>query len=350
MLKKITILFSLSLVFLLASGCIRVENVSTGGGIYKSVDGGNNWQQKISLLSLPQEQKYLDNIETNVFVFDPQDFQTIYLGTKKNGLFVSFDGAESWQEVKRLPKGKISSLAVDPKAKHIVYAGIENRIFKTKDANRTWESVYLDTFSDVEISALAINHLFPNIVTAGFSDGRLIRSEDGGLSWTPLNNFKKRIGQVLINPYNPQIIYVTLLNQEIFRSENHGIDWKSLKERYHSFSGAEKIHQLVFNPNFPDALISISEAGLLHTEDGGQNWTEYKLITSGDKVEIYSFAVHPQNTDIIYYATNKTLYKSIDNGENWITKPIPSKNFPNKILIDPVNPDTLYLGMINLIK
>ena len=347
MLKKTTILSSLLLVFLLTSGCIRVENTPTGGGIYKSMDGGNNWQQKISLLSLPQEQKYLDNIETNVFVFDPQDSQTIYLGTKKNGLFVSLDGAELWQEIKRLPKGKISSLAVDPKAKHIVYVGIENRIFKTKDANRTWESVYLDTFSDVEISALAINHLFSNIVTAGLSDGRLIRSEDGGLSWTPLRNFEKRIGQVLINPYNPQIIYVTLLNQEVFRSENHGIDWKSLEEGYHSFSGAEKIFQLIFNPNFPDALISISGAGLLHTEDGGQNWTEYKLVTSGDKVEIYSLAVDPQNADIIYYATNKTLYKSIDNGENWITKSIPSKKVPSKILVNPVNSDILYLGMIN---
>lgn len=347
MLKKKTILLSLSLVFLLASGCIRVENIPTGGGIYKSVDGGNNWQQKISLLSLSQEQKYLDNIETNVFVFDPQDSQTIYLGTKKNGLFVSFDGAESWQVVKRLPKGKISSLAVDPKSKHIVYVGIENRIFKTKDANRTWKSVYLDTFSDVEINALAVNHLFPNIVTAGLSDGRLIRSEDGGLSWASLRNFEKRIGQILINPYNPQIIYVTLLNQEIFRSENHGIDWKSLKESYNSFSGAEKIYQLIFNPNFPDALISISGAGLLHTEDGGQNWTEYKLVTSGDKVKIYSLAIDPQNADIIYYATNKTLYKSIDNGENWITGPIPGKKVPGKILVNPVNSNILYLGMIN---
>jgi len=347
MLKKITILLSLLLVLILASGCIKVERGLTGGSIYKSTDGGNNWQQKRSLLSLPLEEKYLDNFETNVFVFDPQDPQTIYLGTQKNGLFVSFDGAESWQEVKRLPKGKISSLVVDPKAKHIVYVGIENRIFKTDDANRTWKNIYLDTFSDVEISALAVNHLFPNIVTAGLSDGRLIRSNDGGLSWNSLKNFKKRIGKILINPYNPQIIYVTLLDQEIFRSENHGNDWKSLEEYYHSFSRAEKIQQLIFNPNFPDALISISGAGLLHTEDGGQNWTEYKLVTSGDNVEIYSLAVDPQNADIIYYATNKTLYKSIDNGENWTTKPVPSKRIPNKILVDPINSNILYLGMIS---
>jgi len=350
MFKKTTILFSLLLVFLLISGCVRVENTPIGSSIYKSADGGNNWQQKISLLSLPLEQKYLDNIETNVFVFDPQDSQTIYLGTKDNGLFFSFDGTESWQEVKRLPKGKISSLAVDPKAKHIVYVGIENRIFKTEDANRTWKSVYLDTFSNIEISAIAVNHLFPNIITAGISDGRLIRSKDGGLSWTPLKNFERRIEQILINPYNSQIIYVTLLNQEIFRSENNGIDWKSLEEYYHSFSGAGKVYQLVFNPNFPDALISISEAGLLHSEDGGQSWTEYKLVTSGDKVKIYSLAVDPQNADVIYYATNKTLYKSIDNGENWTTKPIPNKRIPGKILIDPVNSNILYLGMINLIK
>ena len=345
--KKTTILFIFILVFLLTSGCIKVEKSLSDGGIYKSIDGGNRWEHKIDLLGLPQEQKYLDKVETSVFVFDPQDSQTIYLGTEKKGLFVSFNAAESWQEVKGLPKEKINAVAIDPKAKHIVYIAMKNQIFKTIDANRTWKNIYLDTLSDVKITAVAVNHLFTNIIMAGFSDGRLIRSEDGGLSWTALKNFEKEIGQILINPYNPQIIYVTLSGQGIFRSENQGLDWQSLEEGCRHFPGGERVSQLIFNPNFPDALISVSEAGLLRTEDGGQTWSEYKLITSGDRVEIYSLAVDPKDPDVFYYATSKTLYKSVDNGQSWTTKQIPSKRLPIKMLIDPVETSILYLGMVN---
>ena len=344
--KKIAISIIFLIVLLFVSGCVKIQEESLSGGVFKSIDGAGTWEQKIALSSLANEQKFLDDIETTVLVFDPQASETLYLGTKKQSLFVSFDGTESWQRIKKLPQKKINAVAVDPKAKHIVYVAIKDKIFKTSDANRTWEIVYLEAAPNVEVSSLAVNHLFSNIVIAGLSNGKLIRSEDGGKSWTSLNNFEGKIQQILINPYNPQIMYITPKNNGIFRSYNQGADWQSLKDNLKSYADSQKVSKLIFNPNFPDALISISECGILQTQDGGQNWSSYKLLASSSRLKIYSLAINPQNPDIIYYATANTLYKSIDNGENWITKSMPGKWAPIEMLVDPVNPDILYLGMV----
>ncbi len=350
---KLTTVFIIFLVLLfIASGCVKVkvEKAVLGGGVFKSVDGADHWERKVNLLSLPHEQRFLEDIEVTVLIFDPQDSGTLYLGTKKSGLFVSFDAAESWQKVKRLPEREINALAVNPKAKHIVYVAIENRIFKTIDANRIWKSVYLEAVPGVEITSLAINHLFPNIVTAGFSNGKVLRSENGGESWALLNNFDGKIQQILINPYNPQIMYITPQAQGIFRSDNQGADWQSLKESLKCCPNGQKVSKLIFNPNFPDALISISGYGVLRTEDGGQNWSDYKLLAPSNQLKIYSLAINPHDPNVIYCATAKTLYKSIDGGENWTTKLIPSKQMPIEMLIDPVDPDILYLGMVEINK
>ena len=331
-------------ILLTASGCIKIEKGSLDGGVYKSVDGAGQWKQKTVLLSLPQESNPLDNVDTTLLVFDPQDTGTIYLGTEKDSLFVSFDAAESWERVRRLPPGKINAVAVDPKAKHIVYVAVENRIFKTKDANRTWENVYLEAMPNVEIISLAINHLFSNVVYAGLSDGRLIKSENSGDSWMNLHNFEGEVKQILINPSNAQIIYLLARGKGVYRSENQGLTWVSLKENYQR-GNAE---YLVFNPNFSDTVIIICDNGILHSENGGANWSEYKLVSSNRELKLYSLAIDPQNPDILYYTAKKTIYKSVDGGENWITRPNPSKRGPIKILIDPVNPNVIYLGMVKI--
>jgi photosystem II stability/assembly factor-like uncharacterized protein len=198
----------------------------------------------------------------------------------------------------------------------------------------------------VEIKSLAINPLFNNFIYAGLSDGRLIKSENNGISWTNLYNFGREVQQILINPYNVQIIYLLAKDKEAYRSEDQGITWVSLKENYQSGNP----EQIILNQNFSDALLMVKNNGLFHTENGGKNWREYKLISSNRGLKIYVVAINPHNPDIIYYATQKTIYKSVDGGENWTTKSLPSKRVPNKILIDPINTNILYLGLINISK
>ncbi len=342
---KILFIFLFIFLFVFLNGCTVKPKYSNG--IFKSIDSADSWSQKIDICSLENEVRALDRVDVNTLVFDPQDNNTVYLGSIKQGLFVSFDAAESWQKIRTFPKGEIMSIAVHPKLKHVVYVAVDNQVFRTSDSGRTWQIIYLEAMPKVVINYVAIDPSVPRRIYIGLSDGRLIRSEDDGFSWATINNFEDGIGEVLINPQNTQRIYVSTPRKGIFRSDNKGLDWVSLSESLKDYKGAKNVAKIAFQSYDPEVLISANGYGLLRTNDGGKTWTEYKLLTDHGKVDIVSFAVSHQDINIIYYiASDKNIvFQSIDGGLNWTPKSVPTKNQLSQLIIDPFNPNIIYLGV-----
>jgi len=341
--KKSVFFLFLILVFLLFAGasCFQFQTGGGDKGVFKSVDQGEHWQKKDKLLSLTAGAS-IGGVNASVLAADPQDSGVLYLGTEENGLFLSIDAADSWQEISRLPKGSINAIAVSPKASHIVYLGLDNRILKTSNCCRTWENLYLAE-QNIKVVALAIHPFSPEMIFAGLSDGRLIKSDNHGYRWKTLQNFDGKIKQILINQKNPSIIYVFPAGKGIFRSEDNGNSWSSLAENLKDYSKTTNISKAVFIPTDADGLIIASNHGLLLTRDGGRSWSDYKLLTAPGQAKISSLAVNPKNPQIIYYTVEKTLYKTFDNGANWITRSLPSKQKIVDLLIDQANPNILYL-------
>lgn len=346
--KKTLIIIFILIVFSV-SGCVRVEKGLTEGGVYKSYNQGETWSQKVKLLSLPGQERFLNNILTNVLVFDPQDSNTLYLGTEKNGLFVSYDGADSWLEIKRLPAEKINDVAIDPKAKHIVFVAIGNKIFKTTDANRTWSTIYLEGNSEVEIVDLKIDNNFSNLIFAGLSDGRFIKSENGGESWSIVKNFEEKVSQILIDPYNPQNIYLLIEQEGIYYSPDKGENWHHLEKNYRSLCRSREIQKIFFVPNLPNNIMIKTKSKIIKSRNGGENWSELDLLSS-DKSKINSLVFDYQDPKTIYYTIEGTLYQTTNGGENWVTKTLPSKRIVKEILVDPINPNNIYLGLAEIEK
>jgi hypothetical protein len=67
-------------------------------------------------------------------------------------------------------------------------------------------------------------------------------------------------------------------------------------------------------------------------------------VTGEKKANIFCLAVDPENSQGIYYATENTFYKSLDGGENWSSKKLPSTRAATALAIDPDDPKVLYLG------
>lgn len=330
------------------SACIKVSiKDSFDGGIFKTIDGGNNWIQRNKLLKLDEQENFLSNLDISVLIFDPQDNKTLYLGTKKNGAFVSFNSGKSWQEITNFDDTKaINSIVVDPQFKHIVYLSSGNKIFRTNDANRTWHRVYLEAMSGVEINSMAIDASLPYNIYAGLSDGRLIKSENNGVSWKNIYNFQSRIKQILIDGDDTKKMYIVTLKHGLFLSSDSGTTWQSLSKGLKEFNGSNDIYKLIFSPSEENTIISANKYGLLKSSDNGMTWSSYKLLLSGKKMKVYSVGVDAVNSDIIYYLTKTALHLSVDNGINWTVKPLPSKRIPSKLLVDSVDSSILYLGFI----
>lgn len=349
--KKLTFVLSVLILSFLLTGqaCVKVKVAGSDGGIFKSIDKGLRWEQKVTLLEIGQL-KTISGVNVSLLVFDPQDNNTLYLGTKEDGLFVSYNGGISWQEIKGLPKGMINAIGVDPRAKHIIYAGIGGKIFKSIDCCRNWQNIYLEAAPGVEITSLAVDPADNSKILAGLSDGRLLRSTNGGNFWIKFYEFNTKIKQILINPKNSGIIYIVTAGNGIWRSNDGGANWLNLDESLKNYPGARNVEWMFFDPSKPDSLLTISSYGLLRTDNGGRDWFDYKLLIQPHRIKIYSAAINPKNPDEIYYATATTFYRSFDGGKNWQTKSLPSKRAPVILLSDPNDPNVLYMGVAKIEK
>ena len=344
--NKFLLLAIFVFLLLLGAGCGRAPLLPSDGGVFKSTDHALTWQQKIDLLSAGQS-KNIGGVSVLNLVFDPQDSRTIYLNARGGGLFVSYNGANSWQEIDTLPKGNLNVIAPDPKEKNIIYLGIGGKIFKTTTCCRDWQNIYLEALASTEITALAIDPVDHNKILAGLSDGRLIKSIDAGVNWATFYNFKAKIRQILINPNNTNTIYVNTLGQGVWRSADAGNNWQSLDGALKNYQGGREASLILFDLTKNDSLIMATNYGLLRSDDAGQDWSAYKLLSPAGRVKITAFGFNPQNPNEIYYTSESALYRSFDGGNRWQTKPLPSKKIPVVLLVDPMTPAVIYLGLAN---
>ena len=337
---------------LVGPGCIGFGGGSgasgNDGGVFKSVDKAENWQQKGAVAATKPGS--LAGVDVTTIVFDPKDSKTIYLGTAANGLFYSTDAAESWFQVASLAVGRVSAITVDTKDKCNVYASSGNKIFKTSDCTRTWQNVYVDTRADQTVTAMEVDSYNPSILYAGLSGGDMLKSTDSGVSWSVIGRFENQVAKILVNYYDTRILYVGTAKKGVWKTTDGGANWTDLSEKLEQFSKALDFKNLVLDFSKRDTLILASRYGLLRTTDGGASWQAINLLTPTGSVDIYSLAVNPENGSEIYYGTTSTLYKTTDGGEKWVTKKLPTTRAATYLLVDPNDGNLVYLGTTKINK
>ncbi len=342
-----TLLVSLAIL----SGCtINFGSKSTGpdGAIFKTTNQGETWQQKALIPTTSGQPNSISSLNTNVLVIDPSDQRALYYGTVDNGLFYTYDGANGWWSVSPLGKVTINAIAVDPQNKCIIYAAIDNRVIKSSDCSRTWEQIYFDNKLDLLISSIMIDHYDSRNVYIGTSRGEVIVSNDYGKSWRTLNRFDDKVVRIMIAPSDSRIIFAATERISLWRSNDKGETWVSLAENLKDFPDSNRFRDLAISKLQPGFMILANNYGLVKSINYGDDWTAIKLITPEKEAIINSVAISEQDTNKIFYTTNTTFYKTVDGGENWTTKKLPSARAGWKLLIDSQDDKVMYLGVRQL--
>ena len=344
---------------LTGAGCISFTGGSASGpkGIFLSSDGGDSWTQKNTLVTA-QGPKSLSGANVYRIFTDPSDTNALYMATRGQGLFYSYDSGETWNSFLPLANKFIYALSVDPKNKCTIYVSDGPNIYKTTDCGRFWKSVFTETRPSQRLVALANDYNNANIVYAAEIGGDILRSKDGGNSWRVVESFNVELRHLAVDPFNSKRVYVASYGQGLYRSDDSGDTWKSLSQGFSNFNGSLNFYRLVFHPTQPNSLYWISKYGIFHSADAGGTWAEIKLLTPPGSVNIYSFAVNPKNLAEMYYTgtvlgdssqnIRSTLYKTTDGGINWVTKKLPSNAIPVDLLIDKDNGKKIFLGFTTL--
>lgn len=342
--KFIPLLFLL----LLGQGCIKIQKGQGGadGGVYKSADRGMTWLQKAIVLSSPTRPLNIAGLNVNKLVIDPSDNNALYLATVGAGVFYSLDGGEGWLQSRGLRAGTIYDVAVDSRNKCTVYAATGNRLLKSTDCARTWNSVFVDARPDVLVTRVVVDQKNPMVIYLGASGGLagdLAKSTDGGATWKPISHWDSPIFKIVQDQFNPQLLYVATQNHGLHRTLNAGATFENLTSGLDKYPGTRDFSDLVVDPTKSETVYHISIFGILKSIDAGASWQKLDLLTPPGSTRIHSFAVNPQAANELFYGTATTFYKSKDSGRQWETKKLPTTRAARSIVIDPTNPSLMYL-------
>ncbi len=353
---------------------------TTGGGVFKSEDGGASWTPINAGLTT-------DNVFS--LVYQPLT-DTWFAGTYEHGVFRSYDMGENWKPMgsgipREYPYSYIQVVEVDPRNPDLVYAGAREGFFISRDRGATWESedallafdvrtiepletglfvgtwaagVFQKTISDawilwnegltnINISGFVIHPTDSDMMVATTWGAGTYVTRDGGISWhlsdSGITN-KMTIDSVIL-PGSPDRIYTTSDGKGIFLSEDSGRTWRPINKGLN----AGIVTSILLDPVHPNRIYAGSEyRGVYRSDDLGETWQQTGL----DRYAIWEIAVNPQNPDIIYVGTwgitayafeGLAVLRTLDGGVTWEIV-LELQDAALALAIDPTNPDHVYAG------
>ena len=359
--KKILLLILLPLA---VAGCTVIKVNKSGSqpsqtpstGFYKTIDRGENWQFKSSILAVRGENKSFSGANVSAAVIDPTDSKTIYLGTVDRGLLYSTNRGEGWQET-LTGQGVINSIAVDPQDRCTIYAAVFNKIYKTTDCAREWKMVHLSSLEGEYYSALAVDQQNPRLVYIGTSKGTLLASKDAGFSWEAIKYFPSRVSWMTVNPGKTKEFYVATVSSGLQFSGDNAVTWKSLGELPVQISSPVSgkpnplLKDLAGTGNYLYLVYDFSDNGkLLYSNNYGMfrltennNWREIAILNKPKQERILALAINPSNGQEIFFVTDGALYQTKNGGVDWTVRKLPTPGSPRFLLLNPANANELYV-------
>lgn len=263
--------------------------------------------------------KGLENAIAWDIVISEANHNILYAGYWDIGMWRSIDHGQTWQSsnntdltggwvwsVDGISKqgvgGNTKSICADPERENVVWATIQGNKTETSFLCKSTDYGKFDSW----------------IRTAGLPE----TTDISGLS-VDYNS-----------PSQKRTLYATA-NGDIYKSFDDGLNWLNIS------TGLNCQYTMVdrFNPSY---IYSGGISGFYRSVDKGATWYKTGLA---EMLDIHDIKIDPSNPKWVYvvcFGSNKGLYLSKDNGQNWIK--ILVEDYLRGVAIDPINPQNLYVA------
>lgn len=360
--------------------------------MFRTTDSGNTWSQINTGLSA--------NFSVRALAIDPLTPSTIFVGGAGGGLlFKSVNGGDSWVSSQSGLAGDfVLSLAIDPFAPNVMYAGLDpdinvqgSGLYKSTNGGGSWTRVLGGISLSLSPLSIAINPTTPSTIITGTREGNIRRSTNTGATWSTVNSglgtlqafdvavdpttpttvyagtwsgiYKSSNGGstwaasntgltinpqlppiyvVAIDPAVPNTLYVGRQAGGVSKSVDGGANWTTMSNGLPTSSGIAVIDIAVDPTTMPSTVYAVTDfGGLYRTLDGAGTWTQ--LLSSAN---LTVMAIHPTTPSTLYVASQSSngLRRSVDGGASWTTINNGLSTFVNALAIDPVTPNIMYAG------
>ena len=339
-------------------------NVSSGYGVWKSLDAGKTW--KFSGL---KNSRHIPRIS-----IDPNNHDIVYAGVLGNiykpsderGLYKSVDGGENWKKILYANEDSgVVDLIIDPTNSRIIYASTWNvrrtpyslssggegsALWKSEDSGNTWKEISLNkgfpdsTLGIIGVTVSPVNNEKVWAIVENKDKGGLYLSNDGGQSWKLINNERKLrqrawyYTRVYADTQDENLVYV--LNVRYHKSTDSGKSFKT----YNAPHGDH--HDLWISPEDPKRMIIGDDGGAQVSYDRGESWSTYMnqptsqfyRVTTDNSFPYRIYAAQQDNSTIRinHRSSNGSITES-----DW--EPTAGGESAH-IAVDPLNNEVIYGG------
>ena len=286
--------------------------LGTLGGIYKTTDRGQTWQEKRS--GLPPISDSQHTIQISKFVFAPGNPNTLYAAVGQ------------------------------PRTRK----GARGEIWRSDDCGETWRMVVKSGLAkDVDIYDLSVAADNPNRMLAATNKG-LFRSEDGGEMWTPSNEglpSHLRTRHLAWSPSDPKVVYVTLMqvggektwSAGVYRSDDGGRTWQARNNGLRQIAGKPGSGNnlctwtdcIAVDPRNPDVVWTGGATwwytGVYGTSDGGENWKRAFPDERPGWLKFWGptvmcLSLSPIDPSRLAFGTSGMVYTTEDGAVTWVQR------------------------------
>jgi photosystem II stability/assembly factor-like uncharacterized protein len=312
------------------------------GGVWKTVNDGTTWTPVFD-----NEKSY----STGWVTLDPNDASVVWVGSGESnsqrsvgygdGIYRSDDGGKNWQNVGLKKSEHIGRVVVDPRDSKVVYVAAEGPLwgpggdrglYKTTDGGKSWKAV-LTISENTGVADVAIDSSNPDIVYAaayqrrrhvftlidGGPESALYKSTDAGATWSKLKSGlpKEDMGRIglAVSPADPSVVYATIEAADgkggIFRSSDKGATW----ERRNEFDqGAMYYAQIIADPKNADRIF-VMNVSLRESLDGGK--TLHKVEEVNHHGDNHAIWIDPDNTKHWILGSDGGVAETFDDSKTW---------------------------------
>ena len=267
-------------------------NVSSGNGLWKSLDAGKTWKfiglkgsEHISRIRIHPKNPNLVYVAAIGNLWKPN---------KTRGVYRSEDGGNTWQKILyESDKAGAGDLIMDPNNARIIYAatwqmkrngyrmdsgGPDSKLYKSFDGGDTWINITENKglpsgpwgIVGITVSPVDSNRIW-TIIEA--SDGGVFRSDDAGKTWEKVNEnraLRQRAwyySRIYADTQNKDKVYVMNVSYGVSTDGGRSFTLKDAPHGDH--------HDLWIDPNNNNRMAIADDGGAQISNDGGNNWTTY---------------------------------------------------------------------------